>query len=144
MKLLIAAICMIFALTAFIGGSAEEDTTEIMGYESRAGAILNTYQPSQPDYSPENMARAANRFLVMLNDDQRRSTKYELSSAERTRWTNSPARGEVGGLALGDLNDDQIRAFSELLRAMLSEEGYNKIRDVMLGDDLRSYVLGFR
>ena len=144
MRFLFAATCIIFALTAFSSDTAKKDKTQIKEYESRAGFILNTYQPSQPDYSPENMAHAANRFLKKLNDEQRQSTQYELKSDERTKWSNSPARGEVGGLALGDLDEDQIRAFSDLLRAILSEEGYNKIRDIMLGDDLRSYVDGER
>ena len=112
------------------------------GYESRAGAILGAYRPIRPGDSPENMARAANRFLLSLNDAQRRSAQYELRSPERTRWTNAPARGNVGGIALGDLNDAQLRAFSELLAAVLSEKGYYKIRDIMLGDDLRARIDG--
>ena len=76
---------MIFALIAVVDGIAGEDKTgaadsaaQTSGYESRAGAILGAYQPGQPDHSPENMARAANRFLAALNDAQRQSAQSEL------------------------------------------------------------------
>ena len=113
-------------------------------YESRAGIVLGTYQPNSLDHSPENMANAANHFLDTLDDKQKRAAQYELKSTERTKWSNSPARGNVGGIALGDLNDNQTRAFLNLLASLLSKEGYNKIREVMLGDDLRSYIDGKR
>ena len=142
LSLALACSCMVFSVTIAIGGIGVGTAVHASGYESRAGAILGTYRPNRPDHSPENMARRANRFLVTLNDAQRRSAQYELMSVERTRWTNAPARGDVGGIALGDLKDDQIRALLELLMAMLSEKGYNKIRDVMLGDDLRAYIDG--
>ncbi|MCY4385078.1 MAG: DUF3500 domain-containing protein [Nitrospinae bacterium] len=123
-------------------GNNEAAAVNTAGYESRAGAILGTWRPARPAYTPESMARAAKRFLLMLNDAQRRAAHYDLKSPERTRWTNAPDRGEVGGIALGDLDGAQLRAFSDLLAAVLSEKGYYKIRDVMLGDDLRAVIGG--
>ena len=138
-------LCAFFSVTVTSGDSAGEETgaaAHTAGYASRAGAVLGAYRPTRPAHTPENMARAANRFLLSLNDAQRRSAQYDLTSAERTSWTNAPARGDVGGIALGDLNDAQLRAFSELLAVVLSEKGYNKIRDIMLGDDLRANIDG--
>ena len=138
---------MLIALTTASGAFAGENETvtaalNAAGYESRAGAVLGTWRPARPAHTPENMARAANRFLLMLNDAQRRIAHYDLKSLKRTRWTNAPARGNPGGIALGDLSDAQLRAFSDLLAAVLSEKGYYKVRDVMLGDDLRAVIDG--
>ena len=88
------------------------------------------------------MARAAARFLDSLNEAQRRSAHHDLASPERRRWTNAPVRGEAGGVALGELDGIQLRAFSDLLAALLSAKGYRKVRDVMLGDDLRATIDG--
>lgn len=144
-------LCLCFALTIAASDSTGKGKTESAGadtalappgYASRVGALLDTYRPLRSDHSPAHRVRAANRFLRSLNDGQRRSAHYSLTSVERTEWTNAPARGEVGGLALGDLNEAQLRAFSDLLAAVLSETGYHKIRDMMLGDDLRAYIDG--
>lgn len=136
-------LCMLLPPSAVAGGVRTVGAAmDFAGYESRVGAVLGTYQPSPPDRSPETVAQAANRFLGLLSEAQRRSAHHDLTSAERTRWTNSPVRGDVGGIALGDLDEAQIRAFSDLLAALLSEKGYGKIRDVMLGDDLRATVDG--
>jgi len=51
-------------------------------------------------------------------------------------------RGPAGGVALRDLDDARLRAFSDLLAALLGAKGYAKVRDVMLGDDLRATVDG--
>ena len=88
------------------------------------------------------MARAAARFLESLNAAQRQAAHYDLASPERRRWTNAPVRGQASGVALGDLDDARLRVFSDLLAALLSAKGYAKVRDVMLGDDLRATVDG--
>ncbi len=144
MRLLLALLflCAFSALSAS-SASAEDDETGIAsGYASRAGAVLGTYLPAPSDHSPESMARAAVRFLHLLDEAQRPSAQYDLASPERRRWTNAPVRGDVGGVALGDLDDDQLRAFSDVLATLLSAKGYGKVRDVMLGDDLRATVDG--
>ena len=112
------------------------------GYASGAGGVLGTYRPAPPDRSPATMAHAGVRFLESLDEAQRRAAHYDLASPERRSWTNAPVRGQAGGVALGDLGDDQLRAFSDLLAALLSAKGYAKVRDVMLGDDLRNTVDG--
>ena len=138
--------CAVCALSVVSGpgvASARDGGTEIAtGYESRAGAVLGTYRPAPPERSPATTARAAARFLDTLDEAQRRSAQYDLASPERRRWTNAPVRGRAGGVALGDLDAVQLRAFSDLLAALLSGKGYAKVRDVMLGDDLRATIDG--
>ena len=139
----LCALCALCGLSWPGGASAGDGGTGVAaGYASRAGAVLGTYGPAPPDRSPQTMARAAARFLRSLDEAQRRSAQYDLASPERQRWTNAPVRGRAGGVALGDLDDDQLRAFSDLLAALLSAKGYAKVRDVMLGDDLRATIDG--
>ena len=139
----LGAFCALFVVSGpGVGSAREGGTGTAAGYESRAGAVLGTYRPAPPDRSPATMARAAARFLESLDEAQRRSAHYGLASPERRRWTNAPVRGRAGGVALGDLDDDQLRALADLLAALLSAEGYGKVRDVMLGDDLRATVDG--
>lgn len=143
------ATALLYALTAAHGSTADAATESARagaaestaGYASDAGAVLATYRPAPPDRSPETMARAAARFLGSLNDVQMRAVHYDLASPERRRWTNTPVRGPAGGIALGDL-DVQLRALADLLAALLSANGYAKVRDIMLGDDLRATVNG--
>ena len=143
-------LCVFCALAAIGACAGDGDTgtakgaaaAPAAGYESRAGATLGTYRPAPPDRAPETMARAAARFLGSLNESQRRAARHDLVSPERRSWTNAPVRGHAGGVALGDLDDVQLRAFSDLLAALLSAKGYVKVRDVMLGDDLRATVDG--
>ena len=142
-SVLLCAFCALAAASGPGVASAGEDATGIAaGYESRAGAVLGTYRPAPSDRSPGTMAQAAVRFLASLDEEQRRSARYDLASPERRQWTNAPVRGQAGGVALGDLDDVQLRAFSDLLAALLSAKGYGKVRDVMLGDDLRATVDG--
>ena len=139
----LAFLCALCAISGPGGASAGEgEPWTAAGYASRAGAVLGTYRPAPPDRSPATMARAAARFLGLLDGVQRRSAQYALASPERRRWTNAPVRGQAGGITLGDLDDGQLRAFSDLLVALLSAKGYAKVRDVMLGDDLRATVDG--
>ncbi len=139
----LCAVCALAAVSGPGGAFAGDGEAGIAaGYASRAGAVLGTYQAPPPDRSPATMARAAARFLDSLDEAQRRSARYDLASPERRQWTNAPVRGQVGGVALGGLGDVQLRAFSDLLAALLSTKGYAKVRDVMLGDDLRATVDG--
>ena len=136
------ASVLVCALAAADAAAGDGGTEIAAGYESRAGSVLGTYRPAPPDRSPQTMARAAAQFLDSLNEAQRRSAHHDLASPERRRWTNAPVRGEAGGVALGELNGIQLRAFSDLLVALLSAKGYRKVRDVMLGDDLRATIDG--
>ena len=136
------ASVLVCALATAGATAGDGGTGTAPGYESRAGSVLGTYRPAPPDRSPETMAHAADRFLDSLDEAQRRSAHHDLASPERRRWTNAPVRGQAGGVALGDLDAVQLHTFSDLLATLLSAKGYGKVRDVMLGDDLRATVDG--
>ena len=133
----------VFALAALLGPTTS--TVAIAheaDYKSASGAELASCTAPREEQSPEARADAALVFLKGLNEDQRRLVHHTLDSAERTQWTNIPARGDVGGLRLGDLDAGQMQDFCALLGSVLSAEGFGKLQAIMLGDDLRSIIDG--
>lgn len=111
-------------------------------YKTESGAALAACEAPGAEQTPAARASAASAFLDGLTQDQRATAHYALDSAERTEWTNSPARGDVGGLRLGDLDTDQMLHLCALLGSVLSAEGFEKLRAIMQGDDLRSLIDG--
>ena len=105
-------------------------------HPSKASEVLATYTPrgiTSP--SPAAMAGAARAFLESLDDDLREQCALPLDSDERQRWTNVPPRAEEEGARLGDLNEEQLERASDLLAVVLSPQGYEKVRDILLADD---------
>jgi len=111
-------------------------------YMSNAGRVMGTYQAEISDRTPETMAKKAHDFLGLLTAPQRKAAQLPLNHPERKSWTNSPVRGEVGGVALGVLNDQQLTALLDLLATLLSDAGLQRVKGSMLGDDLRSIIDG--
>lgn len=104
-------------------------------FVSDASFILGTHQPASTDHSPKSMMEAANKFLGSLDAGQCKRTVYELKSPERRAWTNLPPSPNAGGIRFGDLTREQVNAACDLIAALLSPEGYAKVRSIMLGDD---------
>ena len=133
----------IFSLAAtvstLIGPAVLAETGD---YKSHAGATLASCTPTPGMHGAKPMAHAASTFLQGLTGKQRALAHDQLDSPERFEWTNIPARGDVGGLRLGNLDATQMRSFCDLLASLLSAEGFEKVRTIMLGDDLRSVIDG--
>lgn len=93
-----------------------------------------------PLANPEATARivaAANAFLATLNDAERANVRFDFAGPQRTGWSNLPtgifARK---GLRLGDLTARQREAALALVAAALSRSGYEKVTNIMNGDDV--------
>jgi hypothetical protein len=104
-------------------------------YVSDASFIIGSYAPRPSNHSPRAMSSAANRFLGSLRHDYQKRVAHTLQSAERRDWTNVPARPDAGGLRLGDCKEGQVKAFCNLMAALLGQQGYSKICNIMLADD---------
>ena len=114
---------------------AQETEWERKDFVSDASFIVGTYSPSESDHSPASMAKAAKDFLATLNAQQRESAMHAIDSRERREWTNLPAREDAGGIRFGQLDEKQAKAACDLLAAMFSEQGYQKMVSIMLADD---------
>lgn len=121
--------------------TTKEEIKPIEDYQSVAGKIMDTHKTNSGN-TPEDMVNAANKFLLLLSEKQKEKALLKFSNSERKKWSNAPARGNQGGIALGELDTPQLKAAYELLASLLSSQGYEKVKQIMLGDDLRSIIDG--
>jgi hypothetical protein len=81
---------------------------------------------------------AANTFLASLDAGQRRSVMYAFDDEQqRARWSNLPT-GFVprGGVALKNMTPAQRAAAMNLVATALSKKGYEKVLQIMEGDEV--------
>ena len=104
-------------------------------YVSDASYIVGTYVPATTEHTPDAMTAAAQAFLKSLDSELLDAVTHELASPERREWTNLPARTDAGGVRFGLLNETQTKAACDLMATLFSEQGYAKMRNIMLADD---------
>lgn len=84
------------------------------------------------------IVETANSFLGSLEEGQRVKVLFEFNdAAQRARWSNLPTTMVPrAGLKMGDLSAAQRKAAMEVLAAMLSKRGYEKVLAIMEGDEM--------
>ena len=120
-----ARFLALFAAVLFVGISlyaSREPATAVVGDEKAA--------------APTSRAvTAANAFLDALDANQRNKALYEFASERKPRWSNLPVTMVPrNGVRLGDLTKAQRVLAMEALAAVLSKSGYQKVVDIMDGD----------
>ena len=76
-----------------------------------------------------NIASKADAFLTLLDDTLNAKALYSFEDEERYNWHFVPR--ERNGLSFNDMNDKQRAAALALLKASLSEQGYQKASNIM-------------
>ena len=76
-----------------------------------------------------SLADRATQFLSLLNEDQAAKARYEFPDEERYNWHFVPR--ERNGISFNDMNENQRQAALNLLKASLSEQGYQKANNIM-------------
>jgi hypothetical protein len=80
---------------------------------------------------------AANAFLQTLSAPERAKATFEFRSSQRTGWSNLPSGiFQRNGLRLGDLAKPQRDAALALVAAALSPAGYQKVTEIINGDEV--------
>jgi hypothetical protein len=128
--------------------------TWIVGFLLLAGASIAMRPPDGPAkaghyaFAPfasqsaasnttSRVVAAANAFLATLNDAQRMQGTFAFDSPQRTVWSNLPSpMFRRNGLKLADLASPQRSAALALVAAALSREGYQKVTEIMNGDEV--------
>jgi Protein of unknown function (DUF3500) len=83
-----------------------------------------------------NAVAKANAFLGMLEGAQRGKALFEFDSAKKPSWSNLPVTiVPRNGLRLGELTKPQRAAALDALAAVLSQQGFQKVMDIMNADD---------
>jgi hypothetical protein len=88
---------------------------------------------------------AAQRLVATLDDAGRTAVQFPLDGPQRTRWSNLPSpMFERRGLRLADLTEPQRAAVMKLLTTALSRDGYQKVMNIMEGDEVLRQTGGGR
>ena len=102
---------------------------------SRSG-IGASFTAAAGDQTAANAVDKANAFLETLDAKQREKALLPFDSTKKPSWSNLPVTFVPrNGLALGELAKPQRAAALEVVAAVLSKEGYQKIIDIMNADD---------
>ncbi len=90
------------------------------------------------------MVSAANAFLSTLDTKQRQRVLYSFDDEQqRARWSNLPVRMVPrGGLSLQELNAAQRSAALALVSSALSRRGFEKVQQIMEGDEVNKISEG--
>ncbi len=97
-----------------------------------ATAVVDDKKPAAP--TPRAVA-AVNAFLDALDAKQREKALYEFGSERKSRWSNLPVTFVPrNGVRLGDLTKAQRNLAMDAVAAVLSKSGYQKVVDIMDGD----------
>src|SRR5919109_910430 len=91
---------------------------------------------AQPDTTARVVA-SAQAVLKTLDEAQRARVQFPFESPQKTNWSNLPSGiYKRNSLRIGDLTPAARDAVMNLLSVALSPEGYRKVNDIMLGDDV--------
>ena len=91
--------------------------------------------PTSAD-ATKHIATAAQALLATLDEAGRARVQFPFDGPQKTRWSNLPSPiFQREGVRLGDLTAPQRAAVMTLLETALSRAGYQKVRDIMRGDE---------
>jgi hypothetical protein len=83
----------------------------------------------------QKMAEAADKFVVLLNDEQKGKALFAFDDKERTNWNFVPLQKDKKPLRLGlrmdEMTDAQKQAARDLLKTGASDGGYTKAITIM-------------
>jgi hypothetical protein len=120
----------IFSAALFVGISLFASQSSLPPAPATAVA-----DDDKPGAATDRAVKAANVFLDALDAKQRNQARYEFTSTRKSRWSNLPVTFVPrNGVRLGDLTKNQRTRAMDLLAAVLSKSGYQKIVDIMDGD----------
>ncbi|HUN97407.1 MAG TPA: DUF3500 domain-containing protein [Bradyrhizobium sp.] len=96
------------------------------------GRVRRGLYELRPEGAPTAiMVDAAKRLQSLLTPEQRRQTRFLVDAPEWRRWQNTELYVEKDGLRLEEANDAVRNALLGLMRASLSETGYDRSINAM-------------
>lgn len=93
---------------------------------------------ARPQSATSRIVSAANTFLSTLDAKQRESVLFAFDNAkQRANWSNLPVTFVPrAGLSLKELNPAQRSAAMALVSSALSQRGFEKVQQIMEGDEI--------
>src|ERR1017187_1516405 len=127
-----------------------------VGSQQRTGSPPSV-KSAAPGTVTAKVVEAANQFLGTLTvtdrtnctccrtGSERSKCAFGFKSSQRTGWSNLPTGiFQRNGLRFGDMTSRQREAAVALVAAALSREGYQKVTDIMNGDEVLKNAGGGR
>lgn len=90
----------------------------------------NLFDIQTTGVSTEPIKKAAEAFIATLSDTQQKETLFPIDDNEWRSWMNQHFYDRAG-MGFEDMNDTQKLAAFDLLKASLSDEGFQLARDIM-------------
>jgi hypothetical protein len=106
-------------------------------YAARSTLPPTVAAEDQPNKKPTPLSAvaAAEAFLDSLDAKQRTKATLDFSSTKKSNWSNLPVSFVPrNGVRVGDLTKDQRARAMAVVAAVLSKTGYQKVLDIMDGD----------
>jgi len=104
------------------------------------GFVLTTFAEGSTatNNATGEIVAATKKFLAALDDTQRGKVIFDFKDdAQRKRWSNLPTGAfRRAGLSMGDLTKPQRDAAMTVLAAALSPQGYEKVNQIVVADEL--------
>ncbi|MBV8807230.1 MAG: DUF3500 domain-containing protein [Acidobacteriaceae bacterium] len=94
--------------------------------------------PAHEQTATSRIVSAANTFLSTLDEKQRQTVLFAFDDEEqRKRWSNLPVSFVPrGSISLKEMNASQRAAAMALVASALSAKGYQKVQQIMEGDEV--------
>src|SRR3954462_9679884 len=90
-----------------------------------------------PADTTARIVASAQAMLAALDMSGRAKVQFPFDGPQKTRWSNLPSpMFERRGLRIGDLTAAQKTAVMNLLATALSKDGYQKVLEIMHGDEV--------
>ena len=122
----LAGTTAVFIVTAYAASELAPAPAEAVAAEAAAWRTLTP---------PADAVAAADAFLDALDAKQREKVALDYASDKKPNWSNFPASFTPrNGVKLGDLTKDQRAKAMAVVAAVLSKAGYQKVLDIMEGD----------
>jgi len=112
-----------------------------------ASVLVLAPLPLQAVTAPiSRIVTAANAFLATLDDTQRKKVLYAFDdNSQRERWSNLPVTLVTrGGISLKEMTAAQKAAAMKLVASTLSRAGFEKVQQIMEGDEINQQQSGGR
>lgn len=134
LTLAVAAGCM-----GMPGGGQPSSNVQTIDLANVTPAAVNAPVAAvAADETTQGVVAAAEALLALLDDAQRENVLFDFGDdTQRANWSNLPTGiYQRAGLRMGDLGEEQKAAVYGVVEATLSPEGYQRVVDQVIGDEV--------
>ena len=138
-KMVTLYLLLLLALLAGCMGQANRSTAQTVNIADTTPAAVNApVTAAAADETTTKAVAAAEAMLATLDDALRAKALFAFADdKQRANWSNLPTGiYQRAGLRMGDLSQTQRDAVYAVVAATLSPEGYQRVRDAVVGDEV--------